>query len=257
MYYVNGSLIKNINETKLNQFLKENNCIRTDGQRGKDAKFWLEDLINEGKISTEILNDFFFNELFYGKSNMMNIYKIKSCKNLIDEENWIDGLAEAYDIQSINFNNIMSTGVNPDSPEKIAMFKTVFDEERKISSVKLIIVKYIRAIVNGKESDSCCYLAIEFNIEEKLLIVKIRNRHYIPIKDHRPKASIENVVNTLKWELDFETKIFDDEHQKVLYKMSKGLLEELYQSIPNYNDVHNMEKPIENFIEDTIKKYTN
>ena len=45
MYYVNGSLIKNINETKLNQFLKENNCIRTDGQRGKDAKFWLEDLI--------------------------------------------------------------------------------------------------------------------------------------------------------------------------------------------------------------------
>lgn len=253
MYYVNGSLIKNINETKLNQFLKDNNCIRNDGQRGQDIKFWLEDLINKRKINTETLNDFFFDELFYGKSNMMNIYKIKSCKNLIDEESWIDGLSEAYDIDSINFNNIMSTGVNPDAPEKIAAFRTSFDEERKITSVKMILVKFIRAFVNGKEGDSCCYLAIDFNLEKNLLIIKVRNRHYIPRKEHRPKASIEKVVNTLKWEMDFETKLFDDDHQKVLYKMSKGLLEELYQSIPYYNDVHNMEDHIEEFIEKTIK----
>ncbi len=94
---------------------------------------------------------------------------------------------------------------------------------------------------------------IDFNLEKKLLIIKVRNRHYIPRKEHRPKASIEKVVNTLKWEMDFETKLFDDEHQKVLYKMSTGLLEELYQSIPHYNDVHNMKDHIEVFIEETIK----
>lgn len=251
--YVNGCLIRNINENNLTKFLKDRNCIRESGEEGKDTALWLRDLLDKGKVKASELNDFFFEELFCGKSNLINIFQINSCINMRDEEVWVERLSEIYDIDSMQFNKIISTGVDPDTPIKIGSIDTVFDDEGKITSIKMILVRFIRTNLNGKESDSCCYIPLKFDFNNKLFIIKIRNQHGIPNKEHRPKATIDKIVEDFKLQMEFETKEYWKSHQEVLYKMSKGLLEELYESIPNYNSVNKMDGSINIFIEDAIQ----
>lgn len=251
--YVNGSLIRNINESNLIKFLKDKNCVKESGEEGRETALWLRDLLDEEKVKASELNDFIFKELFYGKSNLINIFQIVSCRTMRDEEVWIERLAEIYNIDSVQFNKIISTTVDPDTPIKIGAIDTVFDDEGKITSIEMILVRYIRINLNGKDSDSCCYIPIKFDFNNKLFIVKIRNQHGIPSKAHRPKATIDKIVEDFKFQMEFETKEYWKSHQEVLYKMSKGLLEELYESIPNYESVDQMDEYVQAFIEDTIK----
>lgn len=246
--YVNGSLIRNINENSLISFLKEKKCIKSEAESGKDNTIWLNELLTEGKISKDELNEFLFKELSYGKSNMINIYEIVSCRNIREEDDWTERLSESYNIDSVNFNNIISTVVNPDAPIKIIAMNTSLDDEGRVILVDMILARYIRVKINGKESDSCCFIPIRFDLNNKLIIAKIRNRYGIPQKEHRPKATLDKIIEDLKLELEFQTITYDDKHQKVLYKMSKGLLEELYNIVPNYNSIGEMDNYIDIFI---------
>lgn len=250
--YISKSLVKNIADSKINQFLRENHCTRTDEEKGQDIDMWLTTLIDTNKINEDQLNEFFFEQIFYGKSNLINIYQIKSCKKLRDEEVWLERLEEMYGIKSINFNALMSTSVNPGTPEKVGAIKTVIDQEGNIKLLRMIIVKYMRIKVNGEECDSACYLPVEFNMQNKLLIIKVRNQYNIVNPEQRPKAVLEKIVIDLKGQMEFETYNYDRKHKKTLYSMSKGLLEEIYKSIPNYNAINGMEEHISAFIETII-----
>lgn len=251
--YVNGSIIRNINESSLLNFLKNKGCIKSEAESGKDDTLWISDLLKNEKIDKDELNEFLFEELSYGRSNMINVYEIVSCKNMRDEDDWIDRLTESYNINSINFNNIISTVLHPDVPIQIIAMNTILDDEGKVIRVDMILARYIRIKLNGKEGDSCCFIPIRFDLDNKLLIAKIRNQYGIPQKEHRPKATLDKIVEDLKVELEFETKIYDDKHQKVLYRMSKGLLEELYNIVPNYNSVNMMDEYIDGFIKSIIE----
>ncbi len=251
--YVNGSLIRNINENNLISFLKNNGCIKGEGESGKDTTIWVSELLKLGKINKNELNEFLFNELSYGKSNMINIYEIVSCRNIREQDDWIERLSESYNIDSVNFNNIISTVVHPDAPVQIIAMDTSLDDDGRVVLVDMILARYIRVKINGKESDSCCFIPIRFDLDNKLIIAKIRNQYGIPQKEHRPKATIDKIIEDLKMELEFETITYDDKHQKVLYRMSKGLLEELYNIVPNYNSIGVMDDYIDIFIKNIIE----
>lgn len=250
--YVNGCLIRNINESNLNSFLRDKDCIRESGQEGQDTTLWIRDLLDKRKIKSQELNEFLFKELFYGKSNLINVFQIDSCRKLRDEDVWIERLSESYDFECMQFNKIISTCVDPDNPIKIAAIDAMFNGEGKITSIKMVLVRFIRIKLNGKESDSCCYVPIKFDLEKKLLFIKIRNQHLIPNPEQRPKATIDKIVEDFKSQMDFSTVEYNIDHQEVLYKMSKALLKELYESVPNYKKVDNMDDFIECFIKDTI-----
>lgn len=251
--YVNGSLLKNVNYNNLINFLKDKGCIKSEGESGKDTTSWISGLLDDERITLTELNEFLFQELFYGRSNMINVFEIVSCRKLRDEEVWLERLLESYNINSINFNEIISTVVHQDAPIKIIVMDTLIDEEGKVTCVDMILARYIRINLNGKESDSCCFVPIKFDLDNKLLIIKIRNQYGIPQKEHRPKATLEKIVEDLKLEMDFETITYDYKHQKVLYNMSKGLLEELYKIVPNYNSVNEMDEYVEELIDNVIK----
>lgn len=251
--YVNGSLIRNINENNLISFLKNKGCVKSEGESGKDNTIWISELLKLGKIDKDELNEFLFRELSYGKSNMINIYEIVSCRNIREEDDWIERLSESYNIDSTNFNNIISTIVHPDAPVKIIAMDTSLDDDERVVIVDMILARYIRVKINGKESDSCCFIPIRFDLDNKLIIAKIRNQYGILQKEHRPKATIDKIIEDLKMELEFETITYDDKHQKVLYRMSKGLLEELYNIVPNYNSIGEMDNYIDIFIKNIIE----
>lgn len=251
--YVNGSLIRNINENNLISFLKNKGCVKSESENGKDNTIWLSELLKLGKINKNELNEFLFKELSYGKSNMINIYEIVSCRKIREEDDWIERLSESYNIDSVNFNNIISTVVHPDAPVQIIAMDTSLDDDGNVVLVDMILARYIRVKINGKESDSCCFIPIRFDLDNKLIIAKIRNQYGIPQKEHRPKATIDKIIEDLKMELEFETITYDDKHQKVLYRMSKGLLEELYNIVPNYNSIGKMDDYIDKFIKSIIE----
>lgn len=250
--YVNGSLINNINESNLLNFLKSKGCIKSEGEGSKDNTLWISGLLKERKVDKDELNEFLFKELSYGRSNMINIYEIVSYRNMRAEEEWIERLSESYNIDSINFNNIISTVVHQDAPVQIIAMNTILDDEGKVILVDMILARYIRVKLNGKESDSCCFIPVRFDLNNKLLIVKIKNQYGIPEKEHRPKATLDKIVEDLKLELELETIIYDNKHQKVLYRMSKGLLEELYNIVPNYNSIGVMDEYVDEFIKNVI-----
>lgn len=69
-------LIDNILSTSLNRFLTEQKIANEQRLSFSDHRVLLEQLCQNGLISVEDLNDFFFQELLYGHHRLMRVYSL-------------------------------------------------------------------------------------------------------------------------------------------------------------------------------------
>ena len=76
------SIIVNVGEQYIETYLKKLGFQRTDGERGKELKYWVDDLLKQKKINVEDFEDFLFKELFWGKRKKVRVYKLEQTRNM-------------------------------------------------------------------------------------------------------------------------------------------------------------------------------
>lgn len=243
------SIIVNVGESYIETYLKNLGLERAEEERGKELKYWVDKLLSEKKLSIDNFEEFLFEELFWGKRKTIRIYKISQTKNYRKPDDWEESLKDNYNIESINFCNIL--GMLPDG-EKTRKIVAVQSEENikgELDKIRLLFAYGIQ--INGEKGyvNSIAYIPVEINFKEKIMILKAWTRQNIAQEQDRADDLLTHTCNLMKIEFLVETEDFNTEHKRTLFLMSKNLIDEAYSHVPTYNQIYNIKETVEEFIE--------
>ncbi|KEI91110.1 MULTISPECIES: hypothetical protein [Clostridium] len=249
---ISNSIVVNIGEEVIKPFLKEKGVSNEKLVNGKSAENLISDLIDNKQLNIDDVKYFFFQELMFGKRRYMRIFNLDKSNKIMYEEDWYDVLNKEYNIPSLEFNNIISTLVSVDEPKKIAAIHTEYNEKREINKISILFVCYIAMKSKG---NSCCYIPVEFDLMNKLIVIKAWRRQGIADDEkYKPAHLMDKTIAWFEKNLNYSKKSMSDKHKKTLYSMNKGLVTELFDKIPSYEDSIELDKDIDNFSYSILKK---
>ena len=246
------SIITNTEASYIETYLKKKGLARTDGEKGQELKYWVDNLLRENKINVEEFEEFLFNELFWGKRKTIQIYKLDKIKDYKYPLDWELQLEEKYNIDSINFCNILGSLPNSEEPRKIVSVRSEENVKGELTRVRLLFACYIQ--INGDRGykDSVAYIPVEIDFSRKIMLIKAWTRQQIAHEEHKAENLMTHIKNLMGIQFKVVTRNYMSEHKKVLFLMSKSLIYEAYSHVPTYNEIENIGGVIKNFVEETL-----
>lgn len=73
---VSSKITDNIRVDKQNDFLKRQNLLMEYTKSGIDFNYFVQNMLNEKKLSVKHVQDFFFEDLFYGYQRDTYVYNV-------------------------------------------------------------------------------------------------------------------------------------------------------------------------------------
>lgn len=246
------SIITNTEASYIETYLKKKGLARTDGEKGQELKYWVDNLLRENKINVEEFEEFLFNELFWGKRKTIQIYKLDKIKDYKYPLDWELPLEEKYNIDSINFCNILGSLPNSEEPRKIVSVRSEENVKGELTRIRLLFACYIQ--INGDRGykDSVAYIPVEIDFSRKIMLIKAWTRQQIAHEEHKAENLMTHIKNLMGIQFKVVTRNYMSEHKKVLFLMSKSLIYEAYSHVPTYNEIENIGGVIKNFVEETL-----
>lgn len=250
--HISRSIVINVGEDVIKNFLNENDVPKEKLLNGQNIEILISDLIESKHLRVKDVNDFFLEELMFGKRRYQRVYKLNSIKNIKYEEDWYEPLKKQYNIPSLEFNNILSTLVSKEEPRKIAAIHTEYNEEEEINKISILFVCYIALKDKG---NSCCYIPVEFDLLNKRIVIKAwRRKGVLNDEEYKPTYLMDSIISWLEKNLKYTKKLMSYKHKETLYNMTKSLVEELFDKIPSYKDSAKLSSDINTFSNAILRK---
>lgn len=240
------SIVVNVEANYIETYLKQRGLVRTDAESGQELNYWVDSLFKENKIDILEFEKFLFEELFWGKRKSIRIYKLDNVNKLKLPDDWLLIFEEKYNVNSLNFINIL--GTIPDNEQMLKIAAVVSEENYKgeFSKLQILFVKRVEVYERKQLLESIAYIPVEIDFVKKTLSLKVWNRNSLQA-DYRPDELFEHIRSILLWSFNVKTKSYGFKHKKVLYNMSRGLIADIYEKIPAYNKIEKLADLISNF----------
>lgn len=244
---ISKSIIVNVEAKYIEQYLNKKGFIRSEEEAGQELKYWIDNLLSSGKINIEDFEEFLFEELFWGKRKTIHIYKLDKVKGYKYPEDWENALNEYYNINSINFCDILGRIPNTTEPRKIVAVQSEENQKGELTRIRLLFACFIQ--LNGERGykDSVAYIPVELDFERKIMLVKAWTRQHIAHEEHKAENLLIHIKKLMCIEFKVEVKNFMSKHKKALFLMSKNLIDEAYSHVPAYNKIDYLVKDIKDF----------
>lgn len=246
------SIIVNVGEQYIETYLKKLGFQRTDGERGKELKYWVDDLLKQKKINVEDFEDFLFKELFWGKRKKVRVYKLEQTRNYKQPYDWEKPLKDIYNIDSINFCNILGTMPDEKDGRKIVAVRSEENIKGELDKIRLLFACLIQ--INGESGyiNSIAYIPVEIDFKQKIMILKAWARQRIAQEEYKADNMLTHIQKLMQIEFHVATEDFITEHKRILFLMSKSLINEAYAHVPTYTQICNINNIVEEFVENTL-----
>ena len=246
------SIITNTEASYIETYLKKKGFTRTDEEKGQELKYWVDNLLREKKINVEEFEEFLFSELFWGKRKTIQIYKLDKIKDYKYPLDWELPLEEKYNIDSINFCDILGSIPNNEEPRKIVSVRSEENMKGELTRIRLLFACYIQ--INGDRGykDSVAYIPVEIDFSRKIMLIKAWTRQQIAHEEHKAENLMIHIKNLMGIQFKVVTRNYMTEHKKVLFLMSKSIIYEAYSHVPTYNEIENIDGVIKKFVEKTL-----
>ncbi|WP_291582193.1 hypothetical protein [Clostridium sp. UBA6640] len=232
IFVLQKSITKNIGETALGDFIKKEKMTTEYAKMGKGREEFISDMVNQGKIKRENLNEFLYKELFYGKQKANYIRKFSSCvTNLESETEVIDAVCKTYNVRSGDVNYIaMNFFIHGESIEALPLFKILKDKTTgKVKKIHFIFSERVgRYTIKGAPPTyEHSFIPVEIDVEKKIMVIRVArkdkmvddNQKYDMLQDKYSKKVIEL--------LGLCVEIFVH-HKENLYKMMTYLVDQIF-----------------------------
>ena len=244
---ISQSIIVNVEASYIEQYLNKKGLVRSTEELGQELKYWIDNLLSSGKINIVDFEQFLFNELFWGKRKTIHIYKLDKVKEYKYPEDWENALNEHYNIHSINYCNILKMIPNTTEPRKIVSVQSEENQKGELIRIRLLFACFIQ--LNGERGykDSVAYIPVELDFERKIMIIKAWTRQHIAHEEHKAENLLDHIKKLMCIEFKVEIKNFMSRHKKVLFLMSKNLIDEAYSQVPAYNQIDYLVENIKDF----------
>ena len=209
-------------------------------------------MLKEKKINIGDFEKFLFQELFWGKRKNVRIYKIGQTRNYRQPDDWEKSLKTNYNIDSIDFCNILGTVPDEKEGRKIVAVRSEENIKGELDKIRLLFACSIQT--NGKRGfiDSVAYIPVEIDFKEKIMILKAWTRQYIAQEEFKADNLLTHIQSLMKIQFKVVTEDFVTEHKRVLFLMSKSLINEAYAHVPTYTQICNINGTVHEFVEKTL-----
>ena len=122
----------------------------------------------------------------------------------------------------------------------------------ELDKIRLLFACSIQT--NGKRGfiDSVAYIPVEIDLKEKIMILKAWTRQYIAQEEFKADNLLTHIQSLMKIQFKVVTEDFVTEHKRVLFLMSKSLINEAYAHVPTYTQICNINGTVHKFVEKTL-----
>lgn len=253
--FVEKQIVDNVNTVRITEFLKKKDIKREDADRGMEYHLWLGKIIGEGKVSSKEINECLYRELMFGSRRLIRLYELNNIRKIKHTFNWNDFLKQ-FNCQSMNFNKILETNFNQGEDFKIAAIKSISDDKNVLEFIEILFVfkMKVRFKINGSEY-VYSYIPVNLNFQTKTMTLKIWNREGAD-ENYTPADQLEKIYSLLTSMMKFETKSITINPQKVLYRMSKGLFNEFFKSLPNTLEIERKKESLDKIVSGLLEGIT-
>lgn len=250
MYTISQTIVDNISEEYINTYLNGKKLRKSDEQQGLDLKHWVDDLFRQNKINVDEFEQFLYNELFFGKRKYIRVYKLDSVNQIKTPEVWINLLTEKYEVEELDYFNILNTIPSMENNFRVAAVESQINYRGQLERLKILFVKYVQIRDKTGMIDSSLYFPVEIDFGKKLMFIKAWNRNNLEFD--KIGELINGIQLLMSMTFGVHIKEYRTEHKKVLYNMSQGLISDIYDKIPSYRAITNLDSLIEEFESDVI-----
>ncbi len=254
MLSLSQSIIVNIGADYIETYLKSKGITRNLDENSQDLKYWIDGLLQENKIDVIDFEDFLFNELFWGKRKTIQVYKLTNVRKYRYLEDWECPLEEKFNIHTLNFCDILCTLPNKEETKKIAAVWSYENSRGELTKIRILFVEYIQINDTNGYTDSFVYIPVELDFSKKIMIIKAWARQNVAHDNQKAEKLMLDIVEILKKDFKVKTKNYFLEHKKILFLMSKSLINEAYSHISAYNEIDKVEKSLKDFINNVLRE---
>lgn len=247
-------IVDNVGESYISTYLKGKGHIQPDEMKGQALKYWVDDLLKNHKIDVDDFENFLFDELFFGKRKTIRMYRLEKTKDYKFPVDWEIPLNKHYDLDSIDFCNILNTIPNEKESRKIAAVRSEENSKEELIKIRLLFVFYIEIDEDRKIICTTAYIPVEIDFQTKTMLIKAWTRQHVDYDSYKAGKLIQHVKDLLAIEFKVSTQNYGIEHKKVLFNMSRSLINEAYSKVPAYKKIERMEDSVKNFIKETYEK---
>ena len=253
MLTLSGMIVDNIGEEYINTYLRSKRYVKAEEQDGKSVEYRVNALIEQGELDLEDFEKFLLEELFYGKRKSIRFYKLDTAYKLKKPEDWLSKLRETYKVESLDFTEIMKTIPSPEHCLRIAAVSSDVDRKGNLEKIDILFVAYTEVSENGRIRSTVAYYPVEVDLKEKRMVIKAWNRQGL-CEGYKLEEQFDHIAMILSLSFGVKTKPFMATHKKALHHMSRGLVTEVYNKIPSFNQIRELENPIQTFKQEVLKK---
>ncbi len=161
------------------------------------------------------MNYFWEKEKLFGCIDL----KKKDYKFPTDRE---DSLVKHYDLDSIDFCNILNTIPNEKETRKIAAVCSEENAKGELLKIKLLFVFYIEINEERNIKSTTAYIPVELNFQTKTMLIKAWTRQHVDYEPYKAGKLIQRVKDLLEMECKISTRNYGITHKRVLFNMSKN-----------------------------------
>lgn len=247
MSIINKSVVVNVEASYIETYLNQTGFKRKDEEAGIDIVDWVNSLMESEKLNQKIFEEFLFRELSMGKRKAIRIYNIDSVKNIKYPEDWLPILIEKYAIDSLNFSNILDTRVDRENIRKIAAIHSDENEKGELVRIQILFVCFFQVDEGNGIRDTWGYIPVDIDFIKKQMTLKAWNRQGVVDENYRAKGLMDHIEHIMALTFNVHIRQYMIRHKQVLYQMSKGLVDNIYNKVPAFNQISELEKAIKEF----------
>lgn len=248
---ISNTILENIEEDHIRTYLRKKGIKENSEENGTEIKYWLDQLLSDNNIDIEEFEKFLYRELSYGKRRYIRVYKLDKASEIKMADNWLDKLKGKFEVDSLNVINVLKSIPNSKDYLKIAAVESNEDRKGQLEYIKILFVRHVQVREGSTINDTSLYFPTEIDFKKKRLYIKTWNR--INLEQNNRNDLLDDIKNRLETAFGVHTKDYSLEHKKVLYSMSQGLISNIYNKIPAYNDLEKISGEMEMFEEVILK----
>lgn len=253
MLTLSRKIVVNVEDSYIETYLRKKGHVRTEEQKAKRVEYWVNDLIAQKEIDIQEFEDFLYEELFFEKRKCIRIYHLDFLNKIRNPRDWASNLNRVFGQSELNFNSILTTIPSKEEPEKIAAITSETDYKGNLSKIQILLVRYAETWEAGRINETCSYYPIEIDLKKETMNIKAWNRKGLT-ENYKTEEYMDRIVGLLSSNFNVITRNYMSEHKKALHNMSQGIVSDLYNKIPAYNEIWNIEQESSEFEKKALEK---
>lgn len=254
IYSLSGLITNNITKSSLKAFVK--NLDEDDYKDGCNLNQYISSLVNTKKLNKTVLNEYLFEELFYGQQKDVYVQKIYTFNSDILSKYKLDKIiAEKYQ-GNCNFNRIATTLLSNEEErlELVACKITCDRENSEVNNIKMLFAYKVQSYNNKKVIvEEHSYIPIEIDLIKKIIISKVSPKTNLLKDSYKPEALCDKYTDIVKELFGITIESYNKKHKVALYNMSEALYKQIYDKMA-LNRSDDLEKRIKDFSVEVSKK---